>query len=146
MLSQIRNHFIFNTLGVISGYCKVDPEKADEALARFARYLRRNMHYLEEKGLIPFETEVAQIEDYVTKPGRKGSVCLLTHREPDSTIIEVIDDGIGFSPEELDKDTSIGIRNIRYRLEHMAGAQLQIDSALGKGTKAIIRIPVETPV
>ena len=65
MLSQIRNHFIFNTLGVISSYCKVDPEKADEAFARFARYLRRNMHYLEEKGLIPFETEVAQIEDYV---------------------------------------------------------------------------------
>ena len=43
----------------------MDPEKADEVLARFARYLRRNMHYLEEKGLIPFETEAAQIEDYV---------------------------------------------------------------------------------
>lgn len=184
MLSQIRNHFIFNTLGVISGYCKVNPEKADEALARFARYLRRNMHYLEEKGLIPFETEVEQIEDYValeqmrfedlvefgenfevtdflippltvqplvenaikhglTKPGRKGSVCLQTHREPGCIVIEVIDDGVGFSPEELEKDTSIGLRNIRYRLEHMADARLQIDSIPGEGTRAVIRISAE---
>lgn len=184
MLSQIRNHFIFNILGVISGYCKVNPEKADEALARFARYLRRNMHYLEEKGMIPFETEVEQIEDYValeqmrfedlvefgenlevtdfqippltvqplvenaikhglTKPGRKGSVCLTTYRDCGSIVIEVIDDGVGFSPEELDKDTSIGLRNIRYRLEHMANAKLQIESTPGEGTKAVIRISSE---
>ena len=182
MLSQIRNHFIFNTLGVISGYCKIDPEKADEAIACFARYLRRNMHYLEEKGMIPFETEAAQIEDYValeqmrfedliefgedfqvtdfqippltvqplvenavkhglTRPGRKGNVCLFTHREDGTVIIEVVDDGIGFSPEELEKDTSLGIRNIRYRLEHMADARLIIESAPGKGTRAVIRIP-----
>ena len=182
MLSQIRNHFIFNTLGVISGYCKIDPEKADEALACFARYLRRNMHYLEEKDMIPFETEAAQIEDYValeqmrfedqiefgedfqvtdfqippltvqplvenaikhglTRPGKKGSVCLFTRREEGAVIIEVVDDGVGFSPRELEKSTSLGIRNIRYRLEHMADARLIIESAPGEGTRAVIRIP-----
>lgn len=182
MLSQIRNHFIFNTLGVISGYCKIDPEKADEALTKFARYLRRNMNYLETKGLVFFETEVAQIEDYVsleqmrfgdmiefgedfevtdfqippltvqplvenaikhglTKSGRKGMVYILTRQEKDGIHIEVVDDGVGFLPEELEKDTSIGIRNIRYRLEHMANAKLKIDSKPGEGTRAVVWIP-----
>lgn len=184
MLSQIRNHFIFNTLSMISGYCKIDPEKADEALARFSRYLRRNMHYLETDHLILFETEIAQIEDYValeqlrfegmidfgedfevtdfqippltvqplvenaikhglTKPGKKGSVCILTRQEKDAIIIEVMDDGVGFSLKELDKSTSIGIRNIRYRLEHMASASLTIESTPGTGTRAVIRMPVQ---
>ena len=65
MMSQIRNHFIFNTLGAISGYCKIDPAKADDALMKFSRYLRRNMSWLEEKGMIPFENELKQVEDYV---------------------------------------------------------------------------------
>ena len=182
MLSQIRNHFIFNTLSVISGYCKIDPEKADEALTKFARYLRRNINYLETNNLILFETEVAQIEDYVsleqmrfgdmvefgenfevtnfrippltvqplvenaikhglTKPGKKGSVYILTRQEKGFNCIEVVDDGVGFVPEELEKENSIGIRNIRYRLEHMANAELQIASTPGKGTRAVIRIP-----
>ena len=184
MLSQIRNHFIFNTLSVISGYCKIDPEKADQALARFARYLRRNMHYLETEEMILFETELAQIEDYValeqmrfddlvefgedlevtdfhvppltvqplvenaikhglTKPGRKGTVCILTRKEKDAIIIAVVDDGVGFSTDELQKKDSIGIRNIRYRLEHMAHATLTIKSRPGEGTRAEIRIPCD---
>ena len=48
-MSRIRTHFIFNTLGAISGYCKIDPAKADEMLTRFARYPHRNMQYIEGK-------------------------------------------------------------------------------------------------
>lgn len=184
MMSQIRNHFIFNVLGTISTYCKIDPEKADQALARFARYLRRNMSYLETNGLIRFATEVAQIEDYVsleqmrfddliefwedlevtdfqippltvqplvenaikhglTRPGKKGSVSVVTRQEETAIRIEVTDTGVGFLPEALEKETSIGIRNIRYRLKYMAHAELQIDSTPGKGTKAVIRIPMQ---
>ena len=183
MMSQIRNHFIFNTLGAISGYCKIDPEKADDALMKFSRYLRRNMSWLEEKGMIPFENELKQVEDYVylekmrfgerfefgedldelnfaippltvqplvenavkhglTKPGKQGSVCLMTSREPDAILIQVIDDGVGFRPEELEKSTSIGLKNVRYRLEHLAGATLEIESTPGHGTRAMIRIPL----
>ena len=57
MLSQIRNHFIFNTLSVIIDYCKIDSEKADEALTKFARYLRRNINYLETNDLGFFNTD-----------------------------------------------------------------------------------------
>ena len=183
MMSQIRNHFIFNTLGAISGYCKIDPAKADDALMKFSRYLRRNMSWLEENGMIPFENELKQVEDYVylekmrfgdrfefgedldeldfaippltvqplvenavkhglTKPGKQGSVCLMTSREPDAILIQVIDDGVGFKPEELEKSTSIGLKNVRYRLEHLAGATLEIESTPGEGTRAMIRIPL----
>lgn len=182
MMSQIRNHFIFNSLGAISGYCKIDPEKADAALNRFARYLRRNMSFLEEKGLISFENEVKQLEDYValeqlrfgdliefgedfevtafrlppltvqplvenaikhglTKPGKKGSVCVLTRKEKNTVVIEVVDDGVGFEAAELEKSSSIGIRNVRYRLRHQANASLKIESKPGEGTRATIRIP-----
>ena len=184
MMSQIRNHFIFNVLGTISTYCKIDPNKADEALTKFARYLRRNINYLETTEMVIFENEIAQIEDYValeqmrfgeriqfeenfetmnfkippltvqplvenaikhglTKPGRKGTVCVLTRQEKDGIIIEVTDNGIGFHTEDLEKNGSVGIKNIRYRLEHMAGATLQIESKPEEGTKATIRIPVQ---
>lgn len=184
MMSQIRDHFIFNTLSTISGYCKIDPEKADEALTRFARYLRRNMNYLEEKELIPFEIEVRQIEDYVAleqmrfedriefgedfevtdfkippltvqplvenaikhgiiTQGRSGSVCVLTRKEKEQILIEVIDDGIGFDEKEVKKKGSIGLKNVRYRLEHMANAQLTIESKPGEGTRVYIQIPVQ---
>ena len=184
MLSQIRNHFIFNVLGTISSYCKTDPQKADEALIKFSRYLRRNMRYLETKDEVLFTTEVAQIEDYValeqmrfgdlvefgedlevtdfllppltvqplvenaikhglTMPGKKGSVCLSTRREPTAICIAVVDDGVGFDTEKLDEENSIGIRNIRQRLHYMSNATLTIESTPGQGTRAVIRIPVK---
>lgn len=182
MMSQIRTHFIFNTLGAISGYCKIDPAKADEMITRFARYLRRNMQYLEEKDLILFDTEARQVEDYVmleqmrfpgriefgedfevtdfklppltvqplvenavkhgiTKPGRSGSICVSTRRAGNSIIIEVSDDGAGFDSAGWERSASIGLRNVRYRLKHMANATLAIESAPGQGTRATICIP-----
>lgn len=65
MMSQIRTHFIFNILTTISGLCKYDPKKADEALILFSRYLRRNIRIIEEEGLIDLRTELAQVEDYI---------------------------------------------------------------------------------
>lgn len=65
MMSQIRSHFIFNVLTTISGLCKLDPKKADEALIRFSRYLRKNIGIIEEEGLIDFDVELEQLEDYV---------------------------------------------------------------------------------
>ena len=184
MKSQIRTHFIFNVLGSISTYCKIDPAKADEALTRFARYLRRNMRYMEETGLIPFQEEMKQLQDYVAleqmrfqdlveygedlevtdflippltvqplvenaikhglaEHGRKGMVCVFTRKEADAVVIEIMDNGAGFLMDELEKSDSLGIQNVRYRLEHMVGGTLKYESTLGEGTKAIIRIPAE---
>lgn len=64
-LSQIRTHFIFNVLNAISGMCKYAPEKADETVICFARYLRRNINILEKDELVRFEHELKHVEDYV---------------------------------------------------------------------------------
>lgn len=65
MMSQIRSHFVFNILNAISGMCKYDPEKADETVVRFARYLRNNIDIMENDASIPFTTELERLEDYV---------------------------------------------------------------------------------
>ena len=182
MMSQIRSHFIFNVLATISTYCKIDPKTADKALICFSRYLRRNIHIIEEDGLIGFTSELEQLEDYVTlerlrfaekitfeknietasfqippltvqpivenaikhgliEHGRSGRVFLHTERKGKCVVITVTDDGAGFEPEMLEKTDSVGIRNVRYRLETMAEGTLTVQSEPGKGTVVTIEIP-----
>lgn len=182
MMSQIRTHFIFNVLTAISGFCKYDAQKADDALILFARYLRRNIKIIEEEGLIDFSKELEQLEDYVSleqmrfgsmiafekeigvehfllppltvqpivenaikhglvEHGRSGTIRLQTKREKDNIIITVTDDGAGFAPEECGKEDSVGIKNVRYRLENMVQGSLTIESSPGMGTKVTICIP-----
>ena len=45
--------------------------------------------------------------------------------------------------ENLDKETSVGIRNVRFRLKHTVGADMTIESTPGEGTCVLITIPRE---
>ena len=182
MMSQIRTHFIFNVLTAISGYCKYDAKKADEALILFARYLRKNIAVIEEEGLIEFSRELEYLEDYISleqmrfenmitfekdigersfmlppltvqplienaikhglvEHGRSGTVKLHTESDEKDIIIIITDDGVGFTPEECEKEESVGIKNVRFRLESMVDGSLSVESSPGKGTKVTIRIP-----
>ena len=47
MMSQIRPHFIYNTLGSIEQLCELDPPKAGELVHNFAKYLRGNFGELD---------------------------------------------------------------------------------------------------
>ena len=64
-LSQIRPHFIFNALGSIEELCVVDANKAESAVHYFAKYLRANMDALGETDMVPFETELDHIHNYI---------------------------------------------------------------------------------
>ena len=64
-LSQIRTHFIFNVLNAISGMCKYDPEKADQTVVRFSRYLRSNVDVMHSDQPVLFEAALRHVEDYV---------------------------------------------------------------------------------
>ena len=64
-LSQIRPHFIFNALGSIEELCVVDAKKAESAVHYFAKYLRANMDALGEADMVPFETELDHIHNYI---------------------------------------------------------------------------------
>ena len=73
----------------------------------------------------------------------KGSVTVRSFATDTEHIIEVEDDGKGFTFEEpKDDDRShIGLSNLRKRLEMMCGGKLEIISEPDKGTLARIKIP-----
>lgn len=184
MMSQIRSHFVFNILNAISGMCKYDPEKADNTIVCFARYLRTNINIMEEDGPVPFRTAMQHLEDYITleqvrfgyrirfvkdiqvdqfmlpslilqplvensiKYGIKpkpegGTVTLRTWAEEKLIRISVEDDGIGFDVDKMPSSGSVGIKNVRFRLEQIMHGQLDIQSVPGKGTTVTISIPRE---
>lgn len=64
-MSQIRTHFIFNILNAISGMCEYDPQKADETLVMFSRYLRSNINIMEEDEPEAFTKSLEHLEDYI---------------------------------------------------------------------------------
>lgn len=65
MLSQIRPHFLYNSITAIQTLCVQDPEKARKSLGDFAKYLRGNMDSLASKELIPFVKELEHTRHYV---------------------------------------------------------------------------------
>lgn len=65
IVSQIKPHFLFNTLTSIAQLCDESPQLAKEMTIAFSKYLRRNMHSLEETKPIPFSEELAHIKCYM---------------------------------------------------------------------------------
>ena len=65
MMSQIRPHFLYNSLSAIQVLCHSDPEKAAEVTNQFSLYLRENLDFMEQPGLIPFWKELDHTKTYV---------------------------------------------------------------------------------
>ena len=75
----------------------------------------------------------------------EGGIVTISAYETDSHyVVEVTDDGVGFDMNKgYDETKHVGIKNIRERIEAMSGGTLAIESEIGKGTKATIKIPKE---
>lgn len=65
MLTQIKPHFLYNTLGAIEALCDTDPRAAKAATIRFSKYLRSNLNAITEQGMIPFEKELSHTRLYL---------------------------------------------------------------------------------
>ncbi len=65
MLSQIRPHFIYNSLSSISSLCESDPKRAQILTDDFAEYLRSQLDALETDRPIPFEKALEQVGFYI---------------------------------------------------------------------------------
>ena len=65
MMSQIRPHFIYNTLGSIEQLCNIDPPKAGELVHNFAKYLRGNFGELDNPAPIPMTREMEHVHHYI---------------------------------------------------------------------------------
>ena len=66
MMSQIRPHFIYNTLGSIEQLCKLDPPKASDLAHNFAKYLRGNFGELDNPKPILMSQEMEHVHYYVS--------------------------------------------------------------------------------
>jgi sensor histidine kinase YesM len=66
MMSQIRPHFIYNTLGSIEQLCEIDPKKAGELVHDFAKYLRGNFGELDNPKPILMSKEMDHVHHYVS--------------------------------------------------------------------------------
>ena len=73
-----------------------------------------------------------------------SSLHISTRETNDFYEISIRDTGVGFDtnpPHEDDGRKHIGISNVRQRLETLCNGTLTIESTLGTGTTAIIKIP-----
>ena len=66
MMSQIRPHFIYNTLGSIEQLCDLDPKKAGELVHDFAKYLRGNFGELDNPNPILMSQEMDHVHHYLS--------------------------------------------------------------------------------
>ena len=81
----------------------------------------------------------------ITKHARATNVEIRLTREAKHLHCVVQDDGVGFDAPTVLSSTvsgSLGLLGIRERLNAVGGT-LQIDSVTGRGTKLLIKIPVE---
>ena len=184
MMSQIRPHFIYNTLGSIEQLCDLDPKKAGELVHDFAKYLRGNFGELDNPKPILMSKEMEHVRHYVSienvrfpdmtftfemnsddfeipaltiqpivenaikhglmKLQKGGTIRVVSYETDTHYCVSVMDDGVGFDTTRLlDERKHVGIRNIRERLKAMVNGSLEIESAVGVGTKVLVQIPKE---
>lgn len=63
-LSQIKPHFIYNTLNAIQDIDGM-PENAQNAIIDFSKYLRENLDFLTSENVIAFSKEVEHVKKYM---------------------------------------------------------------------------------
>ena len=66
MISQIQPHFLYNTLNSIYYLCEKEPKQAQQAIDRFATYLRGNLDALKSENVIAFSKELEHVEIYLS--------------------------------------------------------------------------------
>lgn len=84
------------------------------------------------------------IKHGICKKTEGGTLTLKTFKAEGNAVIEIIDDGVGFNPDNIQKDdgrTHVGLNNSIQRLESLLKGRVEINSEIGKGTKIRIVIP-----
>jgi PAS domain S-box-containing protein len=73
--------------------------------------------------------------------GNGEEIIIRLGEKEDTLLLEVEDNGVGFEPEESDKNASLGLRSMRHRAE-IIDAELVIESSLGEGTLVRAQLPL----
>lgn len=80
--------------------------------------------------------------------GERGKLFVSGYREGEGIVLKVEDNGVGMEPERASemlsmKSKGYGVRNVNERIQLQYGKEygLQVESAIGKGTKVLIYLP-----
>lgn len=189
--AQIKPHFLYNALNVISSLCRIDSEKARELLLDLADFLQHTFDFHKDQKLVLLKEEMEYVQAYVRieqarfrnklnmiydiddsidlkipplilqplienaiihgirKRKGIGKIILRVKDEGSYYRIEVEDDGLGMTREQIDKVFSdnwykgkgIGVANINKRLNKFYGQGLKIKSMPGAGTLISFEVP-----
>lgn len=80
----------------------------------------------------------------ISKKQNGGIVRVHTREEENTYVILVEDNGPGFDPSKgipQDGKSYMGIENLEARIKNLCGGTFEIESAVGKGTITIVRLP-----
>lgn len=102
------------------------------------------------EGRLTAETEVAAfriIQEALTnvvKHARATSCRVHLQRLPDTVLVAVEDDGVGFDTDDLERTSrlgrGIGLLGIRERATHLQGT-VRLETAAGRGTRLTVELP-----
>jgi len=76
----------------------------------------------------------------VARHARATEVAVKLSANDDALVLQIRDNGIGFSEDDLRKPTSLGIRGMRERAQQLGG-DMSVSAEPGSGTTVVISIP-----
>ena len=140
MMSQIRPHFIYNTLGSIEQLCKIDPPKAGELVHNFAKYLRGNFGELDNPTPILISQEMEHVHHYISIENVRFPDMTFTFemnsddfRIPALTIQPIVENAIKHGLMKLQKGGTICVTSYETETDYCISV---IDDGVGFDTNA----------
>lgn len=115
---------------------------------RFGSRINVEYYIEEENFLIPALTLQPIVENSVKhgicKKPEGGTIVIKTEKKENKIYIIVEDDGVGFDNVKIknDKTSHVGIQNVQNRIKSISKGEVNIESVVGKGTIAVITIPM----
>lgn len=85
---------------------------------------------------------VQELLNNTAKYAQAKRIVVQLHQEPEGLCVCVIDDGIGFDPDDLDK--GYGLNGITERVKTLGGS-LRINSTPGAGVNTCVKLPATFP-
>ena len=142
MMSQIRPHFIYNTLGSIEQLCKFDPPKAGELVHNFAKYLRGNFGELDNPKPILMSQEMEHVRHYISIENVRFPDMTFTFEMksadfhiPALTIQPIVENAIKHGLMKLPKGGSIRVISYETETDYCISVS---DDGVGFDTSALL--------
>ena len=142
MMSQIRPHFVYNTLGSIEQLCKLDPPKAGELVHNFAKYLRGNFGELDNPKPILMSQEMEHVHHYTSIENVRFPDMTFTFemnssdfKIPALTIQPIVENAIKHGLMKLPKGGTIRVVSYETETDYFISV---VDDGVGFDTGALL--------